>query len=444
MKHTIVYLIGLGFTVFANGALITKDSFEEGVNIVPSSTRLTDGMNFDQCAYRPTANKPRKNMPDIPLVYKHGWDLPAMGFLSSRPGVVNRAFEQQLNERPFDGVVFTARKASSSLSNVTLTASDVESELKAYDLATFTGPKHNLAILKTYHIDGGFNGKNDDKAIDNLSIFARSLSKRSTIHGIFLDPEFYPSNTYGKLDPWHYSKHTCKGYTGIRRNDGFPDIKDKITCDINAYNRGYKVMKAMIKEWPDINILTLFGIWTHDPRTFELVNGPWRDKSKGFAPHVEWHHKQGLLPHFLSGMYAATICTNATYIDGTELYGLRKLSDFQKTGQFITTDITDNNPFLPTNIRKAYRNEVGLGFGIYDDRDPVFKNHAKWPLPTMTPATWKSTTLNAAKVATHAVWLYTEKHDWWSKDPNRWPLTPVEQESEWLTKTIEAINIIKQ
>lgn len=407
--------------------------------------RLTDGQNYASCKFEPTATQPRKNMPERPMSIKIGWDIPYLNYLTNNDGSANQAFVDQLNQRPFDGVVFTAGNVTTKgISDLAIPEAEIEEQFTHYDAVEFTGPKNNFVRLLARHISGGYKEDGYDNMINNLRYFARSASQRDTIKGIMFDPEFYWGQT--EVDPWDYSAEICEGYTAERpgRANGFVSAEAKQACDINAYNRGYRAMKAMIEEWPDMEFLTLFGIWTDDPRTFDLVNGAWNDRSTGFAPHVEWHHTKGVMPHFLAGMYAATICTDATYIDGTELYGLREVSDFQKTAQFITNDIVDGNAYLPDNIKPAYRDEVGLGFGVYDDKWSVFANHAKWPLPQLTAEGWKNTAINASKVATHYVWLYTEKHDWWSKDPNNHPSVPVEQAPDWIKATDEAMAFIRK
>lgn len=406
--------------------------------------RLTDGENYASCKFEPTASQPRKNMPERPLGIKVGWDIPYLNYLTSNDGSPNQPFVDQLNERPFDGVVFTAGEVTTKgISDLVISEADIEEQFTHYDAVEFTGPKHNFVRLLARHIDGGYKEDGYDAMIDNLRYFARSASKRDTIKGIMFDPEFYWPAT--EVDPWDYSADICEGYTASEdgKEDGFVNAEAKQACDVNAYNRGYRAMKAMIEEWPDMEFLTLFGIWTDDARTFNLVNGAWNDSSTGFAPHVEWHYSKGVMPHFLAGMYAATICTDATYIDGTELYGLREESDFKKTAKFITHDIVDNNEYLPDNIKEAYRDEVGLGFGVYDDKWAVFANHAKWPIPQLTAEGWKTTAINASKVATHYVWLYTEKHDWWNKDPNNHPAVAVEEAPDWIKATHEAMAFIR-
>lgn len=407
--------------------------------------RLTDGMNFNQCHFKPTNNMARKNQPSRPLVIKHGWDLPNSSYLTKNNGTAEQAFVDQIKERNFDGVTFSLGGVSHSIGPGTYSEAQAEAAMAHFDAVNLGDVNENMIMLYTHKAGNGYAKEGYRQVIENLRNLAKAAKKRNNVKGILLDTEFYPSNTHGNIDPWDYSADICEGYTSAEKGkaNGFSSQEAKDKCDIQAYNRGYEAMQAMVSEWPDLKLITLFGIWTDDPRTFNLVNGAWGNPNTGFAPHYEWHHSQGVMPHFLAGMFAATICTDATFTDGTELYGLRELSDFEKTGQFITNGIVDNNPFLPDNIKEAYRAEVGLGFGVYDDHFAVFARHDKFPIPKMQPNEWETTIKNAGKVATHYVWLYTERHDWWGKDPNPWPETKVEVEPEWITTTDNAVRAIK-
>lgn len=407
--------------------------------------RLTQDKDYSQCHFKANMIQARKNQPSRPLVIKHGWDLPRMSYLKNNDGTPKQAFIDQIKERAFDGVTFSLNQVSHAISKETYSEEDAEKALSYFDGVDLGDVNENMLILYTHHPGKDYTQTGYEHIVDNLRHLARAASKRNNVKGILLDTEYYPSNTYGNIDPWDYSSDICENYTADEdgQADGFATPADKQKCDTQAYNRGYEAMQAMVEEWPDMKLLTLFGIWTDDPLTFNLVNGRWGDSSTGFAPHYEWHHNQGLMPHFLAGMFAATVCTNATFTDGTELYGLRELSDFQTTGKFITDGIVDNNPFLPDNIKEPYRAEVGLGFGVYDDHYAVFEKHDKFPLPKMTPDVWETTIKNAGKVATHYVWLYTERHDWWDKDPNPWPKLQVEEEPKWVTATNTAVKNIK-
>lgn len=407
--------------------------------------RLTDGIDYSTCKFTPSNSMPRKNQPERPIVIKHGWDLPRTSYLTKNDGTAQQDFVDQIKGRRFDGVTFSLQGPSHSIGPIAFTQQDAEDALEHMDAVDLGDVNENMIMLYTHQVNGGYDKDVYKHILDNLRHLAKAASTRSNIKGILLDTEFYPSNTYGNIDPWDYSSDICEGYTASEDGDanGFAKPEDKTRCDIQAYNRGYEAMQAMVSEWPDLKLLTLFGIWTDDPRTFNLLNGAWNDPSTGFAPHLEWHHSQGVMPHFLAGMFAATICTDATFTDGTELYGLRELSDFEKTGEFITNDIVDDNPYLPDNIKEAYRAEVGLGFGIYDDHFAIFENHGKFPMPKMKASEWETTIKNSAQVATHYVWLYTERHDWWGKDPNPHPPVKVEEESEWITATDNALDEIK-
>lgn len=428
--------------------------------------RRTDGLDFEMCRYKTgDGGMRRKNMPSRPQVIKFGWDNPYIEFLMGSQQELDRDFIEQLNSplRAFDGIGWTLRHATTgSMTKNRLSASDMERRMKFYDKAQngtsrnpnvkFNRVRHDMMRLLSNHVAGGFKKDNYDEMLDNLRNMARAVSKRPAMEGILLDTEWYPG--VSSTDPWNYSKSTCEGYTSDTKGNpnAFTSPAKREECNVHAFNRGYDAMDVILQEWPDVKVLTLFGIWTEDPRTFNYITGRRNNPNTGFAPHYAWHNSQGVAPHFLAGMFAATICTDATFIDGTELYGLYEKSDFVKAGNFITNLLVDDSPYLPTNIREAYRDAVGLGFGVYDFRTLVFRNHEKFPMTSFDHNDWETVIKNASDTATHYVWLFTEIHDWWSKDINDWPNrpdnnslhNPVERQRQWEDATKRAIDYIKR
>lgn len=437
--------------------------------------RRTDGLNFESCRFRKgDGGKVRKNQPNRPQVIKFGFDNPHIWYLKDdRQQELDQDFIEQLNspDRAFDGIGWSLRHATNnSMTDEQLDGDDMERRFaQYYDLAQngsankpnvkFNRVRHDMVRLLANHVDGGFQeSTNYDAMISNLRNLARAASKRPGIKGILFDSEWYEQ--VSRIDPWNYSRNVCPGYNQNEKGkfDGFNNPADREACDIHAFNRGYDAMDAIIEEWPDVIFLTLFGIWTDDSRTFDYITGDKRDPHTGFAPHLRWHLSRGVMPHFLAGVFAATICTDATFVDGTELYGLYEKSDFVKAGNYITNLIVDDNPFLPPNIRESYRDGVGLGFGIYDFRRMVFANHEKFPMTSFDHNDWETVSKNASDTATHYVWMFTEIHDWWSADRNDWPrdpddnrdipegqkrVHPVESDPEWIRATRRAIDYIK-
>lgn len=328
------------------------------------------------------------------LVIKHGWDVPRISALS------NPLFVQEVQDSPYDGVIFSAGDASRyAFYGDSLEQSVIDNQFAQMSPTTFNREMHNYVRL---HVDtmGGFNGPNIDTFVDNIKRFAEA-AKNAGFKGIAFDNENY----WGS--PWEWIDSPTEGACpGATRGE----------CGEAAYDVGYAMMEAIIEVWPDVHFMPFFGIWLRDQASWTVI--------QNHSPGNNWYNANKVEGEFLIGVFGAIIdnCAMATkFIDGGEVYGVVETSDFSALADQFRNGLPANCPLFPDYLRVPYANNVHIGFGIYDFRMPLFG------IPPLTSAEFSEMVENSMQEADY-VWLYPEMHDWWEHDGNNWPADPVPQQ----------------
>lgn len=316
------------------------------------------------------------------IVIKHGWDIMTVN------GMINA--EQEINNSPFDGIVFSGSRASRIFTNERVPRSAIEDALNPLRRINFTGPKHNYLIVYIGGMNGGFSGS----SLQNFLANARDLGRvagQLGIEGIAFDNE-----VYGAGDPWGMDT-AC------------PGISNPAACRRMAFSAGKAWMEAIQEGWPEVRMISFFGPWLHDPVSYRWF--------QEYSLQNDWSGRRAtrVTCDFLAGVYAATQDKASQYLDGGEIYSLRSESDFATTAEWMRYFVPYVTPFFPEAYRAKYHKNMGVAFGLYDDRD-----HLKRTMTRVNPQIWASMIRNAKKSA-DVVWLYTERHDWWRTDGNFWP-----------------------
>lgn len=338
------------------------------------------------------------------IVIKHGWDIMNVSRMI-------RA-QDEINNSPFDGIVFSGgRPASYLFTGNRIPESDIAAALNPISRINFTGPKHNYLIQYVGGVNGGFTGQSLENFLENARRLGRVAGKLG-IEGIAFDNEIYQNG-----DPWPMA-NAC------------PGINNPQECRRIAFEAGKKWMEAIQEGWPDVRMISFFGPWLLDPTTYRWVNQ--------YSQQNDWsgRRNRAVTCDFLAGIYAATEGKSSQYLDGGEFYALRSEADFANTATWMRYFIPYVTPFFPEKYRAGYHKNMGVAFGLYDDRDHLRRN-----LPRVNPQIWGSMIRNAKKSA-DVVWLYTERHDWWTTDGNFWPNrndTDGYVTQEWLDATRAAI-----
>lgn len=359
--------------------------------------------------------------PNKALVIKHGWDIPIMWRAYDKSlGADPEAFEKEINESPYDGVVLSAGYVSEHVfSSKPVNTARIYNNFSFVNESTFPN-KHNfvrISVHNNYKIDktkSPYEGKNLKNLLNNIKHFTIA-AKNAGFKGIMLDNENINKVPGPKgfliTDPnkyiWRWSENDdhniCPGKT--------PEECEKI-----LFEAGRKFMGTILNEWDDVKIMPLFGIWTGSEAYWDYAIEK--------TPHkYTWYNKNTLGHKFLLGMFSELTMRkkywgtahNAEYIDGGEIYGMKSSSTYADMANYLRYGITANsNPLFPFYLKKPYQDNMKTGFGVFEFRDELFD------VPQYTPEQYAEA-IRGSLYQSHYVWLYTEMHDWWKHDNNDWP-----------------------
>ena len=301
-----------------------------------------------------------------PLLIKHGWDIPSPAWLASH--------QAQADAMPFDGVVVSVPGLSSTVLSGTPTTKDAYARALAPMKSTnFQNLKHNF--VNVYAADDG--GPLADWSVPaaNLANLAAAAREAGFV-GIAYDGERY----FGGSHDWQRS---CTATLA--------------ECVAASRANGQRVMDAARAVWPSVTMLSLFGPWVSHPDTCKNTGG-------ATCNDISWANE--LFGPFVSGMVDSAKGTDATVVDGGEIYTLRTPTQFELFGAW----------------QKKVSPTISTSFGIYDQ---------PWLGASMDAATWESTVRNALAASDRYVWAYTERYEWWGDGG-----TPVP--AEWVDATRRA------
>ena len=302
--------------------------------------------------------------------------------------------QRYLDTIPFDGLSVYIRKPDLT-TNITsmvfrptpVSYDTIYSVLSPMQGVPFTSLKHNFGLMFS---GPGINMFDDAKwsvRVQNMRNFARAL-KYVGLKGIMFDNENY--------EDWaNYGSTGCSSpYT-------------LIACQEQARKRGVQIMQALMSEYGDITVLSLYGPWVSDRTFYER-----------FTTYNDVAHANELTGPFFVGMVEAAQGSGATVVDGGELYNARTASDFAAFYRYQKYDIVSDgnvpadaysrasggNGFIPAYIRSAWPSLVSVGAGLYDR--PEYNSKGTY-LP-MDPTIMKATVTNALKQVDRYAWLYPE------------------------------------
>jgi hypothetical protein len=292
--------------------------------------------------------------------------------------------------KPFDGIIFRVDPANGFDSERTPTLLETtgwkSSSINFTSLANIPWKKftHNFIRLDT--TDGSYNPDwfNDTRwntVAANMKLFAK-IAKTSKSKGIVFDPEPYGYN------PWDYSAAEYPGKT-------FAQVYAQVR------KRGAQVMTAWQSEYPNIQILTLFGLAIVRAQT-DYYGG---DQSK-----AEW----GLWGAFTEGMLDV-INPGARLIEGNEgsyyytnAVGFEDFRNYKRGARTLLAP--ENRTKYDTQMKIAYSvyadNVLNLWksprfFGYYLASDAERQRYAEHNF------------YHALKNTDEYVWVYSENVDWW-------------------------------
>lgn len=215
------------------------------------------------------------------------------------------------------------------------------------------------------------------------------------------------------IDNWRKLARAAKefGYVGIffdneeysRRLLNYPDNVDYANrYSLDEYRnqmrlRGRQIMEAMRQEFPGIVLLNTRGPYKSEEDTPDFVRPGSPDRSELLGP---------LFVGFVEGANS-----QATVIDGGQLYQYRTASDFANSYQWRKNTIASaevDSEFIPQNVRDRWSSAVDVSFGVFNQPYASLDNR----LGDMNPTTLQSTLTNALNTGDKYVWFYAEQDTW--------------------------------
>jgi hypothetical protein len=201
------------------------------------------------------------------------------------------------------------------------------------------------------------------------------------------DPEEYnyPLWSYGRFPEAHRKAHT------------YEQTLEKVR------DRGRTFIRAVNAEFPDVNIVTLFGPYIY------AQNINWIGPAKAADANYN------LIGAFYDGMVEAAT-KETILVDGYEQsYAYKTEQQFIDARKKMLEE-----PRAMSKVPQAFAQHVRCGFGIWLDNDSgtrkgwfpdePAKNH-------FTPAELQSAVHFALKHSDMYVWVYNERALWWDKRP---------------------------
>jgi hypothetical protein len=281
----------------------------------------------------------------------------------------------ETNREFIDGVVLFLDDISASVMRAKpLSYDTVARALAPVKDLNSTTLKYNFALVFSNKCADPF----DDWSIciQNWGNFARAV-KDTGLKGIAFDNEEYFE---------HWTNYPSQS-----------DYPNKSLAEYQAQTRlrGQQVVEAIIKEFPDIELLFFLSPSISEPKTPARLGSLWLGN---YAQQNE------LVGPFFAG-FLEGLGTEAVLIDGGAQYELRYPYEFQELYEWrkygMASDQT-NSAFIPSDLRPAWRERVNFAFGIYN---------LPWQGRDMTPDTMGPVVFNALNFADRYAWLYMEYDD---------------------------------
>jgi len=292
---------------------------------------------------------------------------------AASPAYIRQNLEH-LESLPIEGLAVYVRSADQSL-NVTMNVAKNEVlgvERIAKVLAPLKGLplrrlSQNFAVVIPRRPPDFF--ADWSGVVTNFADLARA-ARDVGLKGIFFDNENYEA-------PWaNYPDGTAHREKSLR------EYQDQ------ARLRGKEIMQAMVKEFPEIVVISLHGPYSSEPRAAEPLFPGWHKANELLGP---------FFTGFVEGSGKQSLC-----VDGGELYYLRTDEEFQKSYLWRKRTIASdsfNCSFIPPAVRAMWQARVSVAFGM---STVAFRGKE------MSPAILRTTVAHALVHTDRYVWVFPE------------------------------------
>ncbi len=285
----------------------------------------------------------------------------------------------EVDALPYEGILFILPSTDMMRGTSIISTSQFKSELAGMKIAQTKLKKVRSNFVYVRLIKTGPFSTQTPIAAANFANLAEAAADAG-LAGIAYDNEDYEDDTW---DP----AITCPGDT----------IE---TCQTKAVAAGKTVMQAAIARWPTMTLMSMLGPFFADMSTFQAIL-----------------HEAPLPKHLILGAYTigfneATIGTNATYVDGAEVFSIHTQDVAQADYALRKSTMPQASSLISSDIKTAWSQKLSLGFSLYDEQGG-------------TADRWQNDIAVNAKAADEYTWAFSFYHIWLGEVPQgRFAATP--------------------
>ena len=309
---------------------------------------------------------------------EYGWDVPYPDAV--RDGI------KQMEEMPFDGLVFRIREYNHLFDTRPWKQADLQPQidiLQAIDWHKFTD---NFLIVYAANQQGmsWFDDAQWNTIVANTALTMQTVTAARCV-GVCFDAEPYGAN------PW--------AWTGEDQEHTFAQAQAA------ARKRGAQVMAAMQAAKPDIKILTFFAF------VYQASLGRIPDEAERNARLAAHHY--ALYPAFLNGMLDV-MGPEARLIDGNESSYYYTDANGYYRGYHAMKE--EARAIVEPANRQKFTAQVEAGMALYVDQVMALRKVpviANWLTPEERLKFWEHNAYWSLFTTDEYVWLYSERMNWW-------------------------------
>ncbi|HWL51075.1 MAG TPA: carbohydrate-binding family 9-like protein [Chthoniobacteraceae bacterium] len=316
---------------------------------------------------------------------QYGWDYRDQAFI--------REHVREMEEKPFDGIIFRLKGRSSIFRDQPWDEKSFEQiveECKAIEWSKFTD---NFIIIHSSTSMDWFKDDDWKGAIHNLRLVLKAATA-ARCRGICIDPEPYGPSPWSYWTQQHAESKSFEEYQAIARK------------------RGADFIRVIQQEMPEAVLLSLYQ--------FCLFEGPAGEINPERRDGMLAKHPYGIYHSFLTGMLDAA-APGISFVDGNEFsYYYKEPLDFYVAYHKIK-QLCQN--LAGKENRVKYQSQVKVGQALYPD---YLLALGTWGDKRFTPAQelseadrlrWlEHNVYYGLKSADEFVWMYNEKMNWWEGD----------------------------
>jgi len=311
---------------------------------------------------------------------EYGWDVPFPDYVKEHV--------REMEERPFDGVIFKLRELNQAFDTRRWDAARLEPQvetLRGIEWKRFTD---NFLMLNSTDVWGmdWFDDGQWEAIAGNLRLVSRA-AKAGRCAGVAFDPEPYGPN------PWAFP-------------GPYPDRSfEQVAAEVRK--RGAQFIAALEAELPGLRLLTLFQLGIFGRLVDEPDPAARQAKLAGDI--------YALLPAFVAGMLDAA-APGTRIVDGNEpsyYYGTR--DEFRRGYRLMKEGAA---ALVPPEARGAYASRVQAGMAVYMDYVLArWRPESDYPSRYASPRDrmlWLEHNVYRSLATTDEyVWFYSEGMSWW-------------------------------